>query len=406
MRFSMTATLVLANLSSAVGAMHVDSSSETPDYSFESATEDWEFNSDAASSVWEDSPAFFVEPASKIDFNNPRQALRFWNQHDHAWRLVHVGTGHDFALRSNPDLEPGEISTASMSYYGEGGSLSFALNYQSSDGGELRFFINDQLLINKQDSEADADRLYRFQIPKDQRITLRWVFVAGQSGGMARLDNIELTGTLDSDQDGLPDPWEFKHMEDLFSFAGIDNDQDGLSNLQEYQLGSNPVVADTDGDGASDGWEVDHYLDPNQPDREAKDVLSKFKAMAYLEIAAQAKASQRLDEALRYTKIAAQLGNKVAQTDLAQLYRLQDTELGYEAARLWTRIAAATSAEDYQNIANDFVDDFKEIQNIYSVTYHRRGLQDLQEALDYAFQQGHPSSASQPSPRTLVNKSR
>ncbi len=36
------------------------------------------------------------------------------------------------------------------------------------------------------------------------------------------------------------------------SDAGIDSDGDTLSNLQEYLLGTNPTVQDTDGDGLND----------------------------------------------------------------------------------------------------------------------------------------------------------
>jgi hypothetical protein len=33
----------------------------------------------------------------------------------------------------------------------------------------------------------------------------------------------------------------------------MDSDGDGLSDAQEWELGSNPLLADTDGDGAADG---------------------------------------------------------------------------------------------------------------------------------------------------------
>jgi hypothetical protein len=38
--------------------------------------------------------------------------------------------------------------------------------------------------------------------------------------------------------------------------AALDPDGDGLTNYQESLCGSNPAVADTDGDGLSDGFEV------------------------------------------------------------------------------------------------------------------------------------------------------
>ena len=47
--------------------------------------------------------------------------------------------------------------------------------------------------------------------------------------------------------------WEEKY--DLEDALG-DNDDDGLTNLEEYELRTNPIEADTDSDGLSDGAEV------------------------------------------------------------------------------------------------------------------------------------------------------
>ena len=41
-----------------------------------------------------------------------------------------------------------------------------------------------------------------------------------------------------------------------------DDDGDGLSQAREYQLGTNPRLADTDGDGYSDGVEVNAGSNP------------------------------------------------------------------------------------------------------------------------------------------------
>jgi hypothetical protein len=44
--------------------------------------------------------------------------------------------------------------------------------------------------------------------------------------------------------------------------ASLDPDLDGLDNLGEQLAGTNPHLEDTDGDGYSDGFEVDHGSNP------------------------------------------------------------------------------------------------------------------------------------------------
>ncbi|MFO6422800.1 hypothetical protein ACK8OT_05265, partial [Motilimonas sp. KMU-193] len=63
---------------------------------------------------------------------------------------------------------------------------------------------------------------------------------------------------VDSDSDGMPNTWERRFgLRDYDPFdAHFDLDADGLTNLQEFQLGSRPDLADTDLDGEPDSTDV------------------------------------------------------------------------------------------------------------------------------------------------------
>ncbi|RLF63300.1 MAG: hypothetical protein DRN30_06785 [Thermoplasmata archaeon] len=67
----------------------------------------------------------------------------------------------------------------------------------------------------------------------------------------------------DTDNDNVMDGWEWLNMHNSpkgMTYGGDDDmDNDGLSNLEEYGLNSDPTNSDSDGDGLSDGDEVDIY---------------------------------------------------------------------------------------------------------------------------------------------------
>lgn len=67
----------------------------------------------------------------------------------------------------------------------------------------------------------------------------------------------------DADGDGLPDQWEVANFGDISKLPSADTDGDGLTNLQEMQAGTDPNKADTDGDGVKDGADA-FPLDPTE----------------------------------------------------------------------------------------------------------------------------------------------
>ena len=117
------------------------------------------------------------------------------------------------------------------------------------DGDEVNKFKTNPLVVDTIDYELDSD-----------------------ADGLA--DGIEMRlGTdlndPDSDVDGLPDGYEaFTAGTDPLRSDSDDNgindgeedqDQDGLTNLEEYRLGTDPNKADTDNDKLLDGEEINKY---------------------------------------------------------------------------------------------------------------------------------------------------
>jgi outer membrane protein assembly factor BamB len=73
--------------------------------------------------------------------------------------------------------------------------------------------------------------------------------------------NVSVVGIVDNDEDGIPLWWEslYNFDDNDASDAILDSDTDGLTNLEEYNLKTDPLMADTDGDGLLDGAEVNEH---------------------------------------------------------------------------------------------------------------------------------------------------
>lgn len=80
----------------------------------------------------------------------------------------------------------------------------------------------------------------------------------------------------DDDKDGIPTPYEQISGLDPYDPTDATADQDGdlLTALVEYELGTNPFLADTDGDGLTDGAEyLTHGTNPLQGDSDSDGLI-------------------------------------------------------------------------------------------------------------------------------------
>ncbi len=90
-----------------------------------------------------------------------------------------------------------------------------------------------------------------------------------RGGLFGRGADISAGEPLDLDFDGLPDSWEQMFFGNLDARPDGDADGDGLTNGEEFRLGTHPGQADTDGDGIEDRVEVLAGSDPATPNAPA-----------------------------------------------------------------------------------------------------------------------------------------
>ncbi len=83
---------------------------------------------------------------------------------------------------------------------------------------------------------------------------------------------------VDTDLDGMSDPWEALHSLNPLdgADAGLDLDADNLTNLEEFNHATDPHNRDTDGDWIADGFEINlTQTDPNLTDTDS-DTMPDF----------------------------------------------------------------------------------------------------------------------------------
>ena len=117
---------------------------------------------------------------------------------------------------------------------------------------------------NSWDGSIDDVGIWDCELPQVDIDRLAGVGAGGYPG------RVPPTGLgADCNGDGIPDGWYEQFGLDPCSatVGGDDPDDDGLTTLEEFGLGTNPTEADTDSDGLEDKDEIDiHHTNPNSAD--------------------------------------------------------------------------------------------------------------------------------------------
>lgn len=193
-----------------------------------------------------------------------------------AWAVISnfrgqpVVNGNHFYINNNGVLESRLIAT---------GELVSSITGSNSSTGD--FLTTNNLLF-----VSDGQNTYAYQLDTGERV---WT-LTGKSGGLLMADGalviftaegvvaIDIEGDIDAD--GLPDWWEKRFSKNIDPAGDIDGD--GLTGTQEFELHTNPLVADTDGDGLSDGEEADGKSSPLKADTDGDGLTDYQEVKTYL----------------------------------------------------------------------------------------------------------------------------
>lgn len=187
----------------------------------------------------------------------------------HLWSYQSGGAvdGEQF-IRATIDAKDGQ---SELSWFGhfQAGYLVFDYAYQG-EGINLQVDVGENQTIDLF-AQKHPDRWNRHVIAVEDGFTaIKWIVKATNDNQQFSLDNVRFFALgIDQDGDGMEDYWEHRHYLDVndANDGQTDSDNDGLTNAQEAQLGTDPHRVDTDNDGYSDYAEVNlHHTDPTTGD--------------------------------------------------------------------------------------------------------------------------------------------
>lgn len=176
--------------------------------------------------------------------------------------IVYGGIGKNLAVTKNPDDDRYNMEDITIDYNAYyqpiGVMISYPPCYWNYGWDCVRYTIEDFLLYqsvtDKDAHSIAADPLFNNVLNNDFSPIIG-SFACTLSSSGSYVGALPCVTASDSDSDDMPDYWEIQY--DLEPYnpadAGYDDDSDGLTNLEEFQMGTNPTDPDTDNDNIIDG---------------------------------------------------------------------------------------------------------------------------------------------------------
>ena len=170
----------------------------------------------------------------------------FLSKFEQAITMQHL-EGSEQAIDINATDADGDLLTYSVSGGVDSGQFSIIDNFTGV------VYYNAAPYVSSP-TDSDGDNMYELEVTAEDEF--------------AGLDTIKLyisvVSFLDNDHDGMSNDFELAHglNPDNPSDATLDADGDSLSNLEEYNLGTDPRDEDTDDDGMDDGYENQYGFNP------------------------------------------------------------------------------------------------------------------------------------------------
>ena len=156
-----------------------------------------------------------------------------------------------------------------------GTATTYILKFSTSEINETNWVSCSRYHFGIVPKTAGATESCTIKMPDPGVYYYFAIMAQDEAGNLSPLSNVTAAKShwYDTDEDGMPDQWEGTYgLNPLDSNdSSGDADYDGLSNLQEYLLDTNPASWDTDGDGMGDKWEIDYGFDPKSADDGAGD---------------------------------------------------------------------------------------------------------------------------------------